>query len=182
MDDDSTRRPVGLFINPFTANQYTINSFGVDLEPYKHQERARHTQIRLPAILDHSSRTFPPGHFRTVNFPYMYLTKASLMDIKRLKMQTRRNRCIGLYIEHYHGVPEILGQWDPADTDATSALYEDKDDASTLDALTFIFSDETEAAERHCLQVVVGRGDSIPLPTFIYDDFTSVSNDMQRST
>lgn len=162
---------VGLFIDPTSACPSKIQSIGVAMD---HQEKlgiSNPQELTLPAIEGADSSLFAVQHFRSA-----FMSTASMTNIKNIKTQTRGERCVGLYIEHHCGVPDTLGQWDPGLLDATTDLYHDDGHTTPIDALTFVFSSEPKPTDRHCIRIILGRDESISSPTFICDNFSSVSD------
>lgn len=181
------RRPVGLFVDPTTATHSLLHSVGVALEEDKGGQGNHGTGVHhqtnhwlpLPGTISPDQRYFPRTHWQDC-----FLKRTNLTNARRLEVQTRGNRCVGLYIERHpgYGTPAILGQWDPADTESTRVIH-DADVAGTqpLSALKFVFSDQKDITGRVCVDIVVGRGELFTGPVYTHDDLTQVSLCFQHS-
>lgn len=176
------RRPVALFIDPTTAYFRALRSIGAVFEGESENERTEldpddWIEIALPMKPGNNIPTLPLDGANST-----FLTTANLSSVTCLKKQMRRGRCVGLYIERdprYEDAPQVLGQWDPAETKGISTIYSaDSSESKPVEALTFVFRDDSEpnAPGRRCIDVKVGRHESIPQPRFICDKFPQVSS------
>lgn len=169
-------RPVGIFVDPTTALTRAIRSIGVAFERREDTDAAPNGPRPIFQVTAHQNDTKGIWYFMDEHFRYLFVTTASLANIKSLKTQRRDDRYLGLCIEHHDGSIDALGQWNPADAEATETLWHlDDPDAAPLDALTFTFSRNLDTAKRFCTGVVVGCGDGIDRSTRTVTDFSLVS-------
>lgn len=175
------RPPVALFIDPSTSFAGTIRSMGAvfnDEEEMEQPRRRKEIEFILP-VKAGDGPIFPAEP----NI-HTYLTTAYFSKVTCLKKQMRRGRCVGLYIERERDPkridpPQILGQWDPACTQGITTIYPaGPGEPEPVEALTFVFAPESQpgAGGRHCVDVLVGRHESIRQPKYISETFPHVSS------
>lgn len=86
-----------------------------------------------------------PFSFLGDNSNAAFLSKATLLNVKKLELQRIGDRCVGLLINRHTGIQETLGQWDPCNEE-TSLLYDYH--MGCLTSLTFLYSDPPPKNER----------------------------------
>lgn len=164
-------------MDPTTATLTGLHSLGVALrrqEKTSSPDRPLCRQICLPAMNRGVSNAFPYK-----NVLRTFISIADLTNVRSLYTQTRSGRCLGLCIERQYGDRETLGQWDPANVEATAVLYEYETD-QPLEALTFFFTsafsiEGSHNQQRYCSGVSVGSGGSVDGEFFTCTDVNRVS-------
>lgn len=167
--DYRTHKVVGIVSETLS----TLKSMGAALEPRDGEAvEDLHHLVSFPRreALGSTDDVFNRPHISR----HIILSRASLADVVCVKSQKAYGRCVGLYIEHGNGVIEVLGQWDPADKGSICDVFEDRN-GGTLDAITFVYSDLDQPSDRTVESIVVGRGEGIDIPKFVWDDHTRVS-------
>lgn len=165
----STERVAGIFINPTSTVGNGIGSLGVTLE---HDDQVfEHDSYKFPDIDTEQTCGF---YHRAIFTELEFLNKARFIDVQLLRLQQIGDRCIGIRIDHYDGTVEVLGQWDPADTETISLLYNSRD--GPLSALLFEFSAPGSIALRYVKNIRVCSADAQACPdtSFIWTDLSSV--------
>lgn len=144
----------GLFIDPTTTRPPLQRTIGATFSPNDQAGERNHYPCMVPNFRSITSENLPMPDIQRV-----FVSRASLADVKSIQVQRVGNRCTGLCIQHTSGPFETLGQWNPSDTCGISLLFARKAADQQLKSLTFIFSDTTN---RHYVEdIVIGESPSI---------------------
>lgn len=180
--DQLKYRVAGVFIDQTTSAWRSIASLGVAAE-LGHVDVGKEGQgrISLPVLPPkESDPTYFPNKFRHRAF----FSKASLVNVKTIKSQTRDWRCVGLLVEHGDGgIPEVLGQWDPAGTNVTTKTLYERDSQSghqSLNSLTFRYAKVEGGSPSCCDGIVANMYSPSPQGWFTWEDCDRVGVEKEQ--
>lgn len=169
MGNFRTHRLTGIVMEP----RKNVVCLGAAIEPRREQLSEIHEQILLPF----RSPVVEGQQEDVLDWPNVarsaFLSRASLANTVRLRLQKHINRVTGLYIEHRDGSVEILGHYDPGKPETIESFYDAGEDGP-LEAVTFGWTNATRPAERVMLGIQAGRHYDRE-NYFIWDDFSQVS-------
>lgn len=170
-------RIIGAFIDPSTSEPKSFTTIGVTTEPLPSSESPVRQQrpMAVSQFVNTDRHSFQGRNCRTA-----FMTKAHLLDVEVLKLQRVRGRCVGMFIGRRNGTVDILGQWDPANVDATSTLYERCQ--GSLNTLTFAFSNKGSDARERYVEDILLQGTDLPAnkPSFTWSNLEMVRTHIRR--